>query len=264
MTSESERPIPDEVREGKEQERELDISRIDPEDRDGIEAYYKFEVDHGFSEIDPKKTTLDGMVDFRQTQMREEKLKVAVANEGDELVATSVVVLENGTMGKEMGEDEAYAAGTVVMDGKRGGGIGEKMAAEQDKIAREAGKKSMVTVITNTNHPSMRLRMKTGYRLEGVEYRADEVNYRYRKDLTGETEESIDWVVEVADGRLNQYSGDFDSTAPDQILIDPENQGAVEVAIEQGYQGMHLLRPEDFNKGNEGATIEKNMVVFGR
>lgn len=250
------RPAPDPVRE---EEKPLTITRLDPEDAASIAAYYQFEVDHGFSELNEKKS-LAGMTAFRQRQIKENKLQVAVAKQGDKLVATSVIVLESGTMGKEIQDNEAWAAGTVVLSGKRGLGIGEQMSAEQDRIAREAGKESILTTITNDNHPSMRLRMKVGYRLEGIEEREDETNYKYRKDLVNEAGESKDWQEEIKQGRL-AVAVDINKSSPEQILIEPSNAGQIQQALENGYQGVYLLRPGDFKAEK---PIAKNLIIFTR
>src|SRR3989344_5747582 len=127
MSMDNEQFIPAEAHE---LQKQLDISVVDPGDRDSIADYYKFEINQGFGTVN-QKTTFDKMVDFRKRQMDEGKLKVITAKEENQLIATSVVVLEKGTMGKDIGDEEAYAAGTLVLPDKRSGGIGEKMAAEQ-------------------------------------------------------------------------------------------------------------------------------------
>ncbi len=240
---------------------ELTISQVDPESRDDISSYYQFEIDQGFSQIHPK-STFNGMVDFRQKQIKEEKLKIAMAKEGNQLVSTAVVVLENGTMGKKIKEDEAWAAGTVVLSEKRGSGIGEKIAEEQDRIAKDAGKKSILTCITNENHPSMRLYMKVGYRLDGIDKRENETNYTYRKDLTGESIGSkINWKEKVEDGELNISEDKINDSSPNEILIDPTDLEQVQNALNSNYEGVHLLRPEDFK---ERKLIDNNLIVFVR
>ena len=243
----------------REEEKPLIISQLDSEDAAGIAAYYQFEVAHGFSELNEKKT-LAGMTAFRQRQIRENKLQVAVAKEGDKLAATSVIVLENGTMGKEIQDNEAWAAGTVVLSGKRGLGIGEQMSAAQDRIAKSAGKESILTTITNDNYPSMRLRLKVGYVLEGVGQREDEVSYKYRKDLVNEAGVSRNWKEEMALGRLEAVT-DITESSAEQILIDPNNADQVKQALDKGYKGVYLLSPRDFG---EPKPIDKNLIVFTR
>lgn len=246
--------------EAREAEPLLTISRIDPNDSESIAAYYQFELTHGFSTLRPG-STLAGMVRFRQEQMWDNKLRVATAKEGEELVGTSVVVLEKGTMGKDVQEDEAWAAGTLVAPAKRRLGIGERLAAEQDAIAKEAGKKFIITIIRKDTADSMRLRLKVGYRLEGVEEREDETDYKYRKDLTKEAGVLVDWAEDVRDGRIREQSGEINQDSPDEILINPEDTEKIKDALQKGYQGVYLLRPADF--GNE-KIITKNLIVFNK
>ena len=250
--------LPKPVREPENKNEQITISPISPESTDDISAYYQFEVDQGFSQVNPK-TTFDKMVDFRQQQIKENKLKVAMAKEGDQIVATTVVILENGTMGKQIKDDEAWAAGTVVLPEKRGSGIGEKMAEAQDKIAREAGKKSILTAITNNNYPSMRLRLKVGYHLEGIDQRKNETNYKYRKNLAAESPKDNNWKGMVEAGELKIFEGELNDSSPSEILIDPGNVKQIQNALNNNYEGVYLLRPEDFE---EPGQINNNLVVF--
>lgn len=237
----------------------LTISRIDPKNRDEVAAYYKFEMDHCFSQV-PRETTFDKMITYRQEQMRSGKLKVICAKEGDQLVATSVVGLENGTMGKKLKDNEAWAAGTVVLSSKRSGGIGTIISEAQDKIAQEAGKNSLLTTIAADNYPSMRLRMKVGYRLNGVhKYNDGETQYFYRKDLTKELAEDNDYFEAVETGKLKVFRGAIDEKTPDKILVDPLDRALVHQAVSNNYEGRYLLRPEDFS---DQPHIEKNYIVF--
>lgn len=238
---------------------ELNISQIDSESRDDISSYYQFEIDQGFSQIHPK-STFDSMVDYRQKQIKENKLKIVMAKEGDQLVSTAVVVLENGTMGKEIKEDEAWAAGTVVDSKKRGSGIGEKIAEEQDRIAKEAGKKSILTCITNDNHPSMRLYMKVGYRLDGIDERKNETNYTYRKNIDAELMDGkMNWKEKVKAGELAIVEGKINDSSPKEVLINPNDIERVQNALNSDYEGVYLLRPEDFKKPS---PIDNNLIVF--
>ena len=244
-----------------EQERpEVEINQINPESLTDIANYYQFELDYGFSTMHPE-TTLEKMVNFRQQQIKDSKLKVAMAKEGDRLVATSVVILENETMGKKIKSDEAWAAGTLVVPEARGLGIGEKMSQIQDQIAKEAGKESIVTTITNNNFPSMRLRMKVGYRLEGIDQREDETNYLYRKNLNQESFDNNDFKEQVENGNLKIFEGSIDNSSPNEILINPSNSEQVQEALNNNYEGVHLLRPEDFT---EQELIDKELIVFRR
>lgn len=257
MSSERNQYIPPEARESKPG---ITIGRINPDDPGDVRKYFQFEVDQGFTTISPK-STFEGMVDFRQQQMKEGKLYVATAREGDELVATSVVVLESGAMGKEINDDEAWAAGTVVRQGKRGIGIGEKMSAEQDAICREAGKKSIVTVIAKDNYPSMRLRMKVGYELEGVDKRENEVNYYYRKTLRDDVEQFVDLAKFEIDV-FSPYDGVIDAQSPNEILVDPNDAERVQVALFAGYRGRYLVRPDDVDEAKR--KFDKNLLLFIR
>ncbi|MFA7286823.1 MAG: GNAT family N-acetyltransferase [Patescibacteria group bacterium] len=235
-----------------------ELSRVDAADRAAIAAYYQFELDQGFSTVRPE-TTLDRMIDFRQQQIAENKLRVVMVKDGNKLVATSVVVLESGTMGKSILDNEAYAAGAVVDPSFRSGGIGKRVAAEQEKIAREAGRDSMVTIIKDDNYPSMRLRMGVGYQLDGVEEREDEVDYHYRKDLQKEMGEARDWKREMESGNLNFIEDEISGDSPDQFLLRPNDLPRIKEALQNNYRGVYLLRPEDFS---ETTVLTENAVVF--
>lgn len=243
----------------------LAISRIDSEDRAGIGDYYQHEINQGFADSEKDEAAFKRRIDFRQSQIRTGKLKVAMAKDGGKLMATSVVVLENGTMGKNIKPDEAWAAGTVVLKGHQGQHIGSQMSAEQDAIAREAGKRFMVTKIASDNFPSMRLRMNVGYCLEGVEHNVHETDYLYRKDLQQPENFNHEWTKAVREGNLAAFEGGLSDSSPNQILIDPADIEHVRMATVANYRGVFLLRPEDFGKAaGQDKPISRNMIVFKR
>jgi L-amino acid N-acyltransferase YncA len=244
-----------------EQEKNVSISLIDPEDKMAIADYYKFEVKQGFSTINPK-TTFEKMVDFRQSQLRGRKLSVAIVKEGDKIVSTGVVVLENGTMGRELESDEAGAGGVVVSQDKRNAGIGEMMASHQIQIAKESGKESIVSYIDKGNAPSFRLHLKLGYKLESIRKRPNEagdekIDFKIRNNF-GDNQNPVNWIQEVSNQHLSPVS-EINESSQRQILIDSDNDQLIEQALAQGYQGVHLLRPKDFG---ENKTIERNFFVF--
>mgnify|MGYP001807038730 FL=1 len=175
---------------------QITTSTVDSEDIDNVADYYKFEIDNDFEKI-PDGSTFEKRVAFRQKQIMGNKLQVIKAGENGKTIGTSVVILENGTMGKVIKDNEAWAAGTVIDKSKRNQGVGEKLSYEQDRIAREAGKESILTTISQDNFPSMRLRLKVGYELEGVDERSDEINYFYRKNIINNVKVEKDWITEV-------------------------------------------------------------------
>jgi RimJ/RimL family protein N-acetyltransferase len=245
---------------------QIRVSQINPEDLQEVIDYYQFEIDQDFSKV-PEQSTLEKMGKFRQKQMMDNKPRVAKAVEDNKIVGTSVVVLENGAMGKKIKDDEAWAAGTVINKERRGQGIGEKLSVEQDKIARAAGKKSLVTTIVNDNFPSMRLRLKVGYELEGLDRRENETGYLYRKDLIVDQTGGKDWAGEVESGNLKLFSAadqeqlKNNQDLANQILVDPADDQTVERLLTLGYRGRYLLRPEDFK--NE-KLIDRNLLVFSK
>lgn len=278
-------PPPDTTREP---EHPLVIKRVSDKDVGDIERYLRFEVARGFTAIaTPDQSRFEPtasqqpetkeswgikrMVDYRQQQLRDKNIAIAIGRIGDRVAATSVVALENGTMGKKLEQDEAWAAGTVVDLELQSQGIGTQMAEEQNRIATEAGKRFLLTVIDFDNNPSMRLRMNNvGYVLEGVEdvpegREQGKTEYRYRKDLRVEREQAgepgVDWVAEVAAGRVAVASEPINEKSPERILIDPGNRSLVKEAVDQGYKGVFLIRPED---GPEGRLFKKNYIVFVR
>lgn len=260
----------------REQEKQLDVTVISPDESDKIADYYNFEVAQGFSKVDPHNPsrTLEAMVRYRQQQLRDGKIGIAIGRIGDRVAATSAVALESGTMDRVFKEDEAWAVGTVVDPELRNQGIGLHMSEEQDRMARGAGKNFLRTKIYPGNSASMRLRMnKAGYILEAVEdeHQDDDPEhdgyqmYLYRKDLrkgqAPEGELDINWVDEVAVGRVAPPPGSIDEKSPDRVLVEPWNQPLVRMAVDQGYRGVHLLRPEDFG---EEPPIDRSYVVFSR
>ncbi|MFH0951779.1 MAG: GNAT family N-acetyltransferase [Patescibacteria group bacterium] len=242
-----------------------DITAIEPDDLDGIRAYYSFELQHDFAKDLPGKTreqTIDAQAKYRQSQMRDGKLQVAVVKDGEKIIGTSVVVMESGTMGKIIAEDEAYAAGTLVDPDERGQGIGRQLANVQERLAREKGKTSIITAIEDKNSASMNLRMNIGYKLEGIDKRKDEMDYLYRKDLTEvEIQSDNNWTEEVIGGRLAYSEGEITKDSPAQLLIEPNDHQRVAQALDQGYRGVSLLRPEDFQ---DQPGVDKNTIVFTR
>jgi L-amino acid N-acyltransferase YncA len=236
---------------------QITTSAVDPEDIDNVADYYKFEIDNDFSKV-PEQSTFEKMAAFRQKQIQENKLQVIKATENGKTIGTSIVVLENGTMGKNIKDNEAWAAGTVIDKSKRGQGIGEKLSYEQDRIAREAGKESILTTISQDNFPSMRLRLKVGYELDGIDERSDETNYFYRKNLINNDKIEKDWTQEVESGKLKLLETD-EKEVDDEILVDPNNKELIAELLLKGYRGINLLRPEDFT---DKKTIDKNLLIF--
>ena len=240
------------------QEKEINVSRINPEDLGSIKEYYQFEIDNDFSEL-AEKDSLKDMAEYRKGQMEKGELVVSWAQKENKIVSTTVVVLKNGTMGKKIEEDEAFAAGTVVDSELRGVGIGEKMSQEQDKIAQEAGKKFIVTVIDDNNYSSMRLRMKVGYSLAGVHKKKENqpVEYKYKKNLENQNLKSKEyWLKESKAKNIGLAPDNLEKDSARQILINPEDIEQVEKALKLGYQGVFLLKPEEHNKS------EQNLMLF--
>jgi L-amino acid N-acyltransferase YncA len=236
---------------------QMKTSVVDPENIDNVADYYKFEIDNDFSKV-PEQSSFEKMAAFRQKQIKENKLQVIKATEKGKIIGTSIVVLENGTMGKNIKDNEAWAAGTVIDKSKRSQGIGEKLSYEQDRIAREAGKESILTTISQDNFPSMRLRLKVGYELDGIDERSDEINYFYRKNLINNNKIEKDWAQEAELGKL-RLSEKNDEENGDEVLVDPNNKELIKDLLDKGYKGVHLLRPEDFT---DKKTIDKNLLVF--
>jgi GNAT superfamily N-acetyltransferase len=235
----------------------LTVGEVDPNDIQSIEDYYRFEIDQGFSEVNPR-TTFDAMIKFRKSQLEDGQMRVAIVKEEGKTVGTEVLVLKKGTMGKEIKENEAWAAGTVVDKGKRGSGIAQKLLEAQEKMARESGKEAILTNIANNNFPSTRLYLKSGYGLEGVAPRTDETNYIYRKNLLAGERPAKDWTEEVLQGKL-KFGSSGNQEKGDRVLVDPDNREMIESLIKEGYRGVYLLTPKDFI---EPGVIKKNYFVF--
>lgn len=252
------KPITPVGREARDISQKLRIERVQADDRQAVAGYYGFEVAHGFSSVHPQDT-MDNMVDFRQRQIRDGQLSVALIRQDGKVIATTVVVLETGAMGKKISSTEAYAAGTLVDPNLRGQGIGEQLSATQDDIAREAGKEAIITLVKNDNLPSLRLRLKTGYRLEGVVRQDDgEIDFQLRKMLVNGPSIKKNLRTEWKAGRLPIITDAVTTTTAEQIALDPSNSSLVEQALAQGYKGVYLLRPGDL-PDVEG---QPNLLVF--
>ena len=288
MSVETSSFVPDAARETKEQ---VFVEVLQADDREGIFEYIKHEVSLDFehlgsrvwearqrgsigpevSDEEARGVVFNELVLYRQDQIRQGKLRVILGREGDEkgapVVATSVVALESGTMGKTFKPNEAWAAGTAVRADQQSQGIGERMGKAQEVVARDAQKEFMLTEISAENGPSERLRInKLGYALEGVTSKSVDregkiPTYRFRKDLRSEMPQ-VDWVGRVKDGSIRPFGWSGESNMQsDEVFVDPLDKASVQSALNQGSRGVALLRPEDF--GNEH-PIEHNIIVFVR
>lgn len=236
-----------------------DIKQIDPEDIASIAAYYQFELDHDFSTLHDG-ATLESMAAYRQQQMRDGKLGVSVIKEQGNVIASTEVVLISGTKGVTLKPHEARASGTLVDPNLRGQGIGELLAAEQDRIAEAAGKTEIITTIDNDNYPSMRLRLKVGYRLEGMQRDKEPIEYSFRKQIEHKPSIKKNLAEERAAGRLPIVEAINEST-PDQVLIRSDQIDIIESALTAGYKGIFLLKPDDISDDPE---IDAYYLVFAR
>jgi len=236
-------------------------SIIDAQDKQAIADYYGFEVAQGFSRVNPS-STFEKMVDFRQRQISEKKLVATIIKEDDKVLGTGVVVLENGTMGRDLDEDEASAGGVVVSEDQRNSGLGEIIAKKQIEIAKEAGKESIVSRIDKGNDSSFRLHLKLGYQLEDVRRIKDQsgkeiIDFKIRKQLSSESIQK-DWGAEITSNNLSPISA-VDANSPESVLIDPNDDQLIEQALAQGYKGVFLIRPKDIEEKDK---LDKNYFVF--
>ncbi|MFA5954372.1 MAG: hypothetical protein WC817_02455 [Patescibacteria group bacterium] len=272
--------VPDSARE---QTPNIFVEVLQGDNRQGISEYIDHEANNGFethtqraaryrergiiepqlSDDDAEKKARELFIGQRQKEIQENRLQVVMGRDGAApdapLVATSVVVLENGTMGKKIGPDEAWAAGTLVKLDQRSLAIGEHMAAAQEEIAKANGKKELLTGIDVDNLASIGLRLKVGYELWQV--REDDKSYGLRKDLsTGKTESG--WASKVLEGTLRFPPADADQFIDEAILIDSNDTARARAAIEQGYRGVALLWKKNF----EGVPppFEGSAIVFTR
>jgi RimJ/RimL family protein N-acetyltransferase len=242
-----------------EQKKEPIYLDVTPDDIDSISDYYKFEIDQGFSEI-PEGSSFENMVKYRQEQLARGELSITIVKEDNKIVGTVVTVLKDGTMGKKLEPNEAWAAGTVVAKDKQNLGLGKRLADEQDRIARLAKKEAVLTTIKNDNFSSMRVYLKSGYQLEALDRRENEMDYIYKKDLTKNNDITTDWKDEVSKGKLKLDDAveSIDEIA-DQILVDPRDSGLIEKLLANDYKGVYLLWPQDFD---DPQPIDKELLVF--
>lgn len=248
------------------------VEKIAADDLAGITAQLRFEMENGITKHDdphwPEKTAVE-----RQLQMQDDALVLQVIRSDGQIIASTELVLKNGTKGKEINDqEEAWASGTVIKKDLRSRGIGELCAAAQEKIAKEAGRTAILTTIWNDNYSSMRLRMRHGYRLigEGKYKNIDpkKPDCKYRKDLTEEPSITKRTVQEIqqhlhTERQVNRLPvvNAIAANSPDQVLIDPSHTTLMNQAFEQNYVGVYLLTPRDIP---DDAEIDKNFVVFIR
>lgn len=251
---------------------EYQVEKIAADNLDGIIAQLRFEMENGITKHDdpqwPEKTAVE-----RQQQMQGDALVLQVIKKDGQIIASTELVLTNGTKGKEINDrEEAWASGTVIQKDLRSQGIGELCAAAQEKVAKEAGRKAILTTIWNDNYSSMRLRMRNGYRLigEGTYKNIDpkKPDCQYRKDLTEEPPIAKHTTQEIRRHLNTERRADnlpvvntIGTNSPDQVLIDPSNAPLMNQALEQNYVGVYLLTPKDIPDDQE---IDKNFVVFIR
>lgn len=254
-------------------ERESDdyhVEKIAADDLAGIIDQLRFEMRNGITKHAdpqwPEKTAVE-----RQQQMQGDALVLQVIKKNGQIIASTELVLKNGTKGKEIDDaTEAWASGTVVQKDLRSQGIGELCAAAQEKIAKEAGRTSIRTSIWNDNYLSMRLRMRNGYRLIGEgKYKNIDPNKPdcvYRKRLDEEPPIAKRSAKEIQHhlnterqtGRL-PIANHVNADSPEQILVDPLNTALMNQVLEHNYAGVYLLTPKDIPDDEE---MNRNFVVF--
>jgi hypothetical protein len=242
-------------------ENQVQISAVNPENPEEVMAYLQFEEANNYWQ--PREgDTIENFASYRQRLIKENKLQVITAREGEKMVGVAMVVLADGTMGRKLAEDEASAADTLVASDKRGQGILEKISEGRERIARTAGKKSMITKIDDDNWASMRSHLRLGYQVEsfaGYDSDTKKPHYQYRKDLIKETGPTKDWVKEYLAGQIATAPVEINNQSPDQILVDPLNENLVDEVTKKGYRGVYLLRPDDFE---DPTKLDKNYLVF--
>lgn len=244
------------------QEKAINISEINAEHLEGIKEYYDFEIKNNWSEL-ASNDTLESMAKYRQEQMESGKLKVLKAEENNELAGTTVVVLKDGTMGKEIDEDEAHLAGIVVRSESEGKGIGEKMFQKADQVAKEAGKKSIRTVIDENNYSSIRLTTKSGYDLVGAHRKKEgqPVEYMYQKTFKDAQEKNKDYFIKAIEIGILKPAQDLKESSLKQVLIDPEDSQKIEEALGSGYRGVFLLKSEEHNQGDKSLMVFEKKII---
>jgi|GEM_PF-1691345 len=271
--------VPDSARE---RQSNIFVEVLQGDNRQGIAEYIDHEANNGFENLEQrvaqyrelgiidaqlsddkaKQRARELFIDQRQQEILANKLQVVVGRDGaaagSPLIATSVVVLEDGTMGKKVGPDEAWAAGTLIRPDRRDLDIGEPMAAAQEEIAKANGKKEILTGIDVDNLSSIGLRLKVGYELWQV--REGDKSYGLRKKLSAEKTEN-DWAVAVLKGTLRFPPADTGQFTDTSILVDSNDTTRARAAIEQGYRGVALLWKKNF----EGTPpFEGSAIVFAR
>ena len=245
------------------------LERLTSDDINTLRDQLKFELKHGIMDInDPN--WIEEEAAKRQKEMRSGSAVIHVLKKDGEIVGGTGVILKSGTGGREFPDDTAWASGTLIREDLRSQGAGEKCAAIQEKVAREAGKKFVRTSIWNDNYSSMRFRMRRGYRLisAGNHKDGDAVRpySKYRKSLVQKSliekhsvEETRQYLEnERTSGRLPIVNS-LETDLSNQVLVDPNNADLMNQVIEQGYVGVYLLTKKDVPIDDE---IDKNYIVF--
>lgn len=249
------------------------IEEINADDTQTIISFLRLEIKERFFKLGFKP--IEYYAKIKQQEIQNGELKIIALKENGEVIASGIVVLKNGVLGTEIKENESWNAGIAVETEKQKRGIGRQIVAAQNSIAKESGKDFILTGSSIDNAPSMRVILESGYRLNGIkDYRHNKdkeqpdksnIYYRYRKalkdggDELATTTQGKNWVDEVKDRNLELFDGIIDEFTPDQILLDPINVEQVMSAINNGYKGVRLLIPKDFD---DPKSISKNLVIF--
>lgn len=233
----------------------LALSVTDSGDVNSLAQYLIFETSNNFRREDTK-APLELRIKKLAREIADRKKAVVLIRDGDKIIGSTTVsdLLPDSK--------EAWADGTLVDPSYRGRGIGLQLALAQEKIARSAGRESIATIVAVDNMPSIALRLKAGYILNGINRWKSETGYKFRKDLTASSgEAAVNWVDKVLTGGIGIIEKIDQQNTQKEILVPADDPDVVNKIIAKGYRGVYLLMPENFRNEKE-QPINKNCIVF--
>ncbi|MFH1536787.1 MAG: hypothetical protein ABID45_02250 [Patescibacteria group bacterium] len=233
------------------------IERLDGQDLDAVKAQLSFENVVGYSK--PGIKWVEDTTPIRAEQIKNKELALCVVKEDGEVVASTEIVLKSGTKGKIIEDNEAWASGTLIREDKRG--IGKFLAAEQERIAKEAGKDVMRTAIWLDNFASSRMRLREGFRLDDCYPDKDRPDAHFRKNLENPPSKKMNLAEERQAGRLPIVTEVNDSST-ERFLIHYSQANLIKQAIDHGHKGIFLLIPKDVPEDTEIKGNNDNYYVF--
>ncbi|MEK7537738.1 MAG: GNAT family N-acetyltransferase [Patescibacteria group bacterium] len=191
--------------------------------------------------------------------------------QGNVVGETQILFEQIPALGRyKLAKNEAYAYGTAVDPEKQGQGIGRLANESQKVLARAKGKDTLVATVRVENYPSLRLRMKNGFRIAGYDPEfygpLEEGGARAVIKSTTESVELADKDLGIEFHQVSVFDGQhFDQETylvPVQFgdLVDVDANEKVRALLTAGYEGVWIIREES----KESEQQSRGYLVFRR